>query len=42
MKLYSQYKLKGKTTYRGDIEKINKYSYREMAKKFAKILDGIA
>ena len=42
MKLYSQYKLRGRTTYTGDIEKINKYSYREMAKKFAKILDEIA
>jgi glycosyltransferase involved in cell wall biosynthesis len=39
--LYSEYKLKGKITYNGDIEKINKYSYREMAKKFAEILDNI-
>jgi len=40
-KLYSQYKLKRKTIYEGDIKKINKYSYREMAKKFVEVLDGI-
>lgn len=39
--LYSEYKLKGEVSYSGDREKINKYSYREMAKKFAKILDGL-
>ena len=39
--LYSEYKLKDKITYNGDIEKINKYSHREMAKKFAKILNNI-
>lgn len=40
-KLYSEYKHKGKVDYHGDIEKINKYSYREMARKFAEILDGL-
>jgi len=40
--LYSGYKLKGKISYNGDRAKINKYSYREMAKKFAEILDDIA
>ena len=39
--LYSEYKLTGKITYNGDMDKINKYSYREMARKFAKILDGL-
>ena len=39
--LYSEYKLAGKITYNGDIEKINKYSYREMARKFAKVLDRL-
>jgi glycosyltransferase involved in cell wall biosynthesis len=39
--LYSEYKLKGKVTYHGVAEKINKYSYREMAKSFAEILDKL-
>lgn len=39
--LYSEYKLRGKLSYNGDLEKINKYSYREMARKFAEILDGL-
>jgi len=39
--MYSEYKHKGKTRYNGDIEKINKYSYREMARKFAEILDRV-
>ena len=38
--LYLEYKLKGKISYNGDLEKINKYSYREMARKFAEILDS--
>lgn len=38
-KLYSEYKRKGKISYNGDTEKINKYSYREMARKFAEVLD---
>jgi HEPN domain-containing protein len=38
--LYSEYKLKGKIDYGGDVEKINKYSHREMARKFAGILDS--
>jgi hypothetical protein len=37
--LYLEYKQNGKTTYTGDIEKINKYSYREMARQFAAVLD---
>jgi len=39
--LYSEYKLKGKISYNGDMEKINKYSYREIARKFAEILDSL-
>ena len=39
--LYSEYKLKGKLSYNGDLEKINKYSYREMARKFAEALDSL-
>jgi glycosyltransferase involved in cell wall biosynthesis len=37
--LYSQYKFKGKITYDGNMEKINEYSYRETARKFAEILN---
>jgi len=40
--LYIEYKLKGKITYNGDVEKINKYSYQEMARKFAEVLDSIS
>ena len=39
--LYSEYTLTGKISYNGNIEKINKYSYREMAKKFAEVLDDL-
>jgi hypothetical protein len=38
--MYLEYKLKGKISYKGDLEKINKYSHREMARKFAEILDS--
>lgn len=37
--LYLEYKHKGHVAYKGDIAKIDKYSYWEMAKKFAEILD---
>ena len=40
--LYSEYKSKGEIGYRGNIEKINKYSYREMARKFVEVLDYIS
>ena len=39
--LYSEYKLKGKIGYNGNIEKINKYSYREKAREFAEVLDSL-
>lgn len=39
--LYSEYKFKGKVAYKGNIEKIKKYSYREMARKFAEILGNL-
>lgn len=39
--LYLEYKLKGKVTSHGVVEKIYKYSYREMARKFAEILDNL-
>jgi hypothetical protein len=37
--LYLEYKQNGRITYAGDIEKISKYSYREIARKFAAALD---
>jgi hypothetical protein len=40
--LYVEYKRNGKITYNGDMEKINNYSHREMARKFAEVLDSIA
>jgi len=40
-KLYSEYKAKGFVLYHGDLEKIDKYSYREMAKRFADILEDL-
>lgn len=39
--LYKEYKLKGEVTYRGDESEINKYSHREMARKFSEILDQL-
>lgn len=40
-KLYLEYKLKGETTYEGETAKINKYSHREMAKKFAEVFSSL-
>ena len=40
-KFYQEYKLHGKTFYQGDESEISKYSYREMARKFAEILDSL-
>jgi len=39
--LYQEYKLKGKIDYNGDVEKIDKYSHREMAKKLSEILNSL-
>jgi len=39
--LYREFKLRGEVTYKGNIEKVYKYSYREMARKFADILDNL-
>ncbi|MGA2767888.1 MAG: glycosyltransferase [Candidatus Bathyarchaeia archaeon] len=39
---YLEYKSTGAVTYHGSIDKINKYSYREMARGFADILDTIS
>ena len=39
--IIDEIKSKGKISYNGNIEKINKYSYREMARKFAEVLDQV-
>ena len=39
--LYFEYKKNGKVSFKGDIEKINKYSAKEMAKKFAVLLNKL-
>jgi len=38
---YLEYKQKGKVDYTGDWKKIEKYNYREMARKFSEILNQI-
>lgn len=38
---YQEYKLKGSVSYKGEEAEINKYSHREMARKFAEILDAL-
>jgi glycosyltransferase involved in cell wall biosynthesis len=40
-KAYQEYKLKGEVAWRGDESKINNYSHREMARKFAEVLDSL-
>jgi glycosyltransferase involved in cell wall biosynthesis len=40
-KAYGEYKLRGKVSYQGNIEQINKYSYREMARRFAVIMNSL-
>jgi glycosyltransferase involved in cell wall biosynthesis len=39
--LYLEYKLRGEISYSGDVKKINKYSYKKMAKKFTEVLDSL-
>lgn len=38
---YLEYKKDGKVSYNGDIKEINKYSHREMARKFADIMNEL-
>ncbi|HEY4523536.1 MAG TPA: hypothetical protein VJK04_01530 [Candidatus Paceibacterota bacterium] len=38
---YSEYKSRGAVSYQGDTEKISRHSYRDMARKFADILNEI-
>ena len=41
MKCYEDYEKKGRVQYCGKLEKINKYSHYEMAKKFSKVLENV-
>jgi hypothetical protein len=41
LRWYREYKSAGAVSYSGDEAEINKYSHREMARKFASILDGL-
>ncbi len=38
---YNEWKWKGEISYKGKISEINKYTHREMSKKFAKVLEFI-
>jgi len=40
-KLYVEYKLSGRISYHGSMKEISKYSYLEMARKFAAVLDDL-
>jgi hypothetical protein len=39
--LYLEYREKGKVSYKGDCGKISRYSYREMARRYAETLDRL-
>ena len=39
-KLHAEYKLRGKISYQGNAEKVDKYSYRENAKKFVEVINA--
>ena len=41
-KLYQEYKLKGEVIYREEKSEVNKYSHREMTRKFSEVLDQLA
>ncbi|MFC2046722.1 glycosyltransferase [Chloroflexota bacterium] len=40
--LYQEYRFRGEVAYKGDESKINRYTHREMARKFCEILDSRA
>ena len=40
-RLYVEYKLSGKITCQGNSEKVNRYSYREIAEKFSEVINMI-
>ncbi len=39
---YLEYKRTGRVTYQGNMQKINKYSHREMARKYSEVLNQIS
>jgi len=41
LSFYNEYKSKGEVSYKGREEEINKFSHREMARKFSEVLDSI-
>jgi glycosyltransferase involved in cell wall biosynthesis len=41
-KLYQEYRVKGRIAYQGEEARVNRYSHREMAGKFAEILNSLA
>lgn len=41
LSFYEEYKRTGRVCYNGDLKEIDKYSYREMAKKFADMLNQV-
>lgn len=42
LKYYKEYKITGKVSFIGDVLKIDKYGCREMARRFAGLLDSVA
>lgn len=40
-KAYDEYRLRGEVSYQGNMAQISKYSYREMARKFAVIMNSV-
>lgn len=42
LRFYSEYKQKGYIPYQADLQKVKQYSYKKMAKKFAKILNLVS
>lgn len=40
IKYYTEYKLNGRVSYKGNISNIEKYSQKEMARRFAEVLDN--
>jgi len=41
LRLYQEYKLTGAVSYSGDEAETSKYSHREMAQRFAEVLDTV-
>jgi glycosyltransferase involved in cell wall biosynthesis len=41
-RFYGEYKTTGRVSYKGNLERVNKYSYREIANEFVQILNTVA